>query len=49
MNGETSDNVRPKSKVVRPNKKHTGHSVRREKFEAKFNVRPYYASVRPQI
>ena len=41
------DNVRPKSKTVRPNEKHTGHSVRRGKFETKWNVRPDYASVRP--
>ena len=30
-----------------PNEKHTGHSVQREKIEAKLNVRSDYASVRP--
>ena len=39
----TSDNVQPKSKIVRPNAKHIEHSVRREKFEAKLNVQPDYA------
>ena len=44
-NGRTSDNVRPKSKFVRPNEKDTRHSARREKPEAKLNIRPDYASV----
>ena len=34
-------------KIVRPNEKPPGHSVRREKFEAKLNFRPDDASVRP--
>ena len=38
-------NVRPKSKIIRPNEKHTGHSVRWEKFEAKLNARSDHASV----
>ena len=46
-NSRTLANVRAKSKFVRPNEKHTGHSVRREKLEAKLIVRSDYAFARP--
>ena len=44
-NADLKINVRPKSKIVRPNEKHTRHSVGREKFEAKSNARSDHASV----
>ena len=44
-NDRTSDNVRPKSKIIRPNGKHTGYSVPWEKFEAKL----YRLCFRPTI
>ena len=41
----TSDHVPPKLKFARLNEKHTGHSARWEKLEAKLNVQPNHASV----
>lgn len=38
--------LQQRSKIVRPNEKHSGHSVRPEKFEVKLNARPDKASVR---
>ena len=46
-NGRISDNIRPKSDIVRPNEKHARYSAQRKKFEKKLNVRPDYASALP--
>ena len=46
-NSRNMDNVWPKSKFVRPNRNHTGHSVRWEKLKTKLNAWPDYVSVWP--